>query len=61
MALFAALCAVVGGDIPRAEATLRARQTDCFALVVLGIVQHILVELVLLHRLFAGIAAPRVR
>ena len=48
-------------DVSRAEATLRARQTDRFALVVLGIVQHLFVELVLLHRLFAGIAAPRVR
>ena len=48
-------------DVSRAEATLRARQTDRFALVLLGMVQHIHVELVLLHRLFAGIAAPRVR
>ena len=48
-------------DVSRAEATLRARQTDRFALVLLGIVQHIHVELVLLHLLAAGIAAPRVR
>ena len=48
-------------DVSRAEATLRARQTDRCALVLLGMVQHIIVELVLLHRLFAGIAAPRVR
>ena len=48
-------------DVSRAEATLRARQTDRFALVLLGIVQHIHVELVLLHLLSAGIAAPRVR
>ena len=48
-------------DVSRAEATLRARQTDRFALVLLGMVQHIHVELVLLHLLSAGIAAPRVR
>ena len=47
-------------DVSRAEATLRARQTDRFALVLLGIVQHIFCELVLLHLFVAGIAAPRV-
>ena len=47
-------------DVSRAEATLRARQTDRFALVLLGMVQHIHVELVLLHLFSAGIAAPRV-
>ena len=48
-------------DVSRAEATLRARQTDRFALVLLGMVQHIFVELVLLQLFVAGIAAPRVR
>ena len=61
MALFAALCAVVRVDIARAEPASCARETDRFALALLGMVQHIHVELVLLHRLFAGIAAPRVR
>ena len=61
MALFAALCAVVRVDIARAEPASCARETDRFALVLLGIVQHILLELVLLHLLSAGIAAPRVR
>ena len=61
MALLAALCAVVRGDIARAEPASCARETDRFALVLLGIVQHISVELVLLHRLFADVAAPRVR
>ena len=61
MSFLATFYAGIRLDVSRAEATLRARQTDRFALVLLGIVQHILVELVLLHRLFAGIAAPRVR
>ena len=61
MALFAALCGVVRGDIARAEPASCADETDRLALVLLGVVQDILVELVLLHRHFAGIAAPRVR
>ena len=60
MALAAALHARVRADIAWAEAAVRARQTDRFALVLLGIVQHIHVELVLLHLFSAGIAAPRV-
>ena len=60
MALLAALSAVVRVDIARAEPASCARETDRFALVLLGIVQRIHVELVSLHRLFAGIAAPRV-
>ena len=61
VAFVAALHARERADIAWAEATLRARQTDRFALVLLGMVQHIHVELVLLHLLSAGIAAPRVR
>ena len=45
-------------DVSRAEATLRARQTDRFALVLLGMVQHIHVELVLLQHVVASVAAP---
>ena len=47
-------------DVSRAEATLRARQTDRFALVLLGIVEHILVEHVSLQHVVAGVAAARV-
>ena len=61
MAFLAALCAVVRVDIARAEPASCARETDRFALVLLGIVQHIFCELVLLHLFVAGIAAPRVR
>ena len=45
-------------DVSRAEATLRARQTDRFAVVFLGMVQHIHVELVLLQHVVASVAAP---
>ena len=58
MALFAALCAVVRVDIARAEPASCARETDRFALVFLGIVQHILVELVSLQHVVASVAAP---
>ena len=59
--MFAAFCAVVRVDIARAEPASCARETDRVALVLLGMVQRIHVELVLQHRHFAGIAAPRVR
>ena len=59
MALVAALHARIRVDIARAEATLRARETDRFALVLLCMVQHILVELVSLQPSVAGVAAPR--
>ena len=58
MALFAALCAVVRVDIARAEPASCARETDRFALVLLGIVQHIHVELVLLQHVVASVTAP---
>ena len=60
MALAAALHARVRADIAWAEATVSAKKADSFALVLLGIVQNIFVELVLLQLFVAGIAAPRV-
>ena len=59
VALLAALHAIMRVAIPRAEATVRAGETYRFALVLLGIVQRIFVELVLLQLFVAGIAAPR--
>ena len=45
-------------NIPRAEATLRARQTDRFALEVFRVLQDFHVEHVYLQHGVAGIAAP---
>ena len=59
MALNAALRARIRDDTPRADATLRARQAHIFALALVCIVQHILVELVSLQSSVAGVAAPR--
>ena len=61
MALAAALHARVRADIAWAEAAVSAKKADSLALVLLGIVQHMFVELVLLQLFVAGIAAPRVR
>ena len=61
MALLAALCAVVRGDIARAEPASCACETDRFAIVPFRVVQHFLVEHVSLQHVVAGIAAPRVR
>ena len=60
MSFLATFYAGIRLDVSRAEATLRARQTDRFALVLLGIVQNIFVELVLLQLFVASSAAPRV-
>ena len=57
VALDAALDAVVRVDIPRAEATLRARQTDCFALEVFRVLQDFHVEHVYLQHVVASVAA----
>ena len=59
MALVAALHARVRVDIARAEATLRARETDRFTLVEFGVLQHFVVELVSIQPSVAGVAAPR--
>ena len=58
MALFAALCAVVGVDIARAEPASCACETDGFAIVPFRVVQHILVEHVSLQHFVASVAAP---
>ena len=58
MALFAALCAVVRGDIARAEPASCARQADSLAIVQFRVVQHVLVEHVSFEHLVASIAVP---
>ena len=58
VSFLATLYAGIRLDVSRAEATLRARQTDRFALVLLGMVQHVLVELVSLQHVVASVAAP---
>ena len=58
MALLAALCAVVRGDIARAEPASRARQTDGLAIVPFRVVQHVLIEHVSLEHLVASVAVP---
>ena len=58
MALFAALCAVVHGDIARAEPASCACETDRFAIVPFRVVQHVLVEHVSLQHVVASVAAP---
>ena len=58
MSFLATFYAGIRLDVSRAEATLRARQTDRFAVVFLGMVQHIHVELVLLQHVVASVAAP---
>lgn len=60
VALLAAPHAIMRVAIPRAEAAVSAGETDRLALVLLGMVQHIIVELVALQLFVAGIAAPRV-
>ena len=56
MALLAALCAVVRGDIARAEPASCARQTDGLAIVPFRVVQHVLIEHVSLEHLVASVA-----
>ena len=58
MALFAALCAVVHGDIARAEPASCACQADRFATVPFRVLQDDLVEHVSLQHVVAGVAAP---
>ena len=58
MALLAALCAVVRGDIARAEPASCARQTDRLAIVRFRVHQHFLVEHVSLQHVVASVAAP---
>ena len=58
MALFAALCAVVGGDIPRAEPSSCACETDRFPIVLFRVVEDVLVEHVSLEHVFASVAPP---
>ena len=57
MALFAALCAVVGGDIARAEPASCACETDRFPIVPFRVVQHCLLEHVSLQHVVASVAA----
>ena len=58
MALLAALCAVVRGDIARAEPASCARETDRFAIVPFRVAQHALGEHVSLQHVVASVAAP---
>ena len=58
MALCAALCAVVGGDIARAEPASCACETDRFPIVAFRVFQHFLVEHVSLQHVVASVAAP---
>ena len=58
MALLAALCAVVRGDIARAEPASCARQTDRLAIVLFRVPEHALVEHVPLQHLVASVAVP---
>ena len=58
MALVAALHARIRVDIPRAVATLRARETNRFAIVPFRVVQHALGEHVSLQHVVASVAAP---
>ena len=58
MALFAAFCAVVHGDIARAEPASCACETDLFPIVRFRVVQHFLVEHVSLQHVVASVAAP---
>ena len=58
MALLAALCAVVRGDIARAEPASCARQTDGLAIVPFRVVQHVLVEHVSFEHFVASVAVP---
>ena len=57
MALLAALCAVVRGDIARAEPASCARETDRFAIVPFRFVQHDFGEHVSLQHVVASVAA----
>ena len=59
MALLAALCAVVRGDIARAEPASCARQTDRLAIPPFRLHQHVLVEHLSLEHLVADVAVPR--
>ena len=45
-------------DVSRAEATVRARETDRLALVEFGVLQHFVVEHVSLQHVVASVAAP---
>ena len=58
MALLAALCAVVRGDIARAEPASCARQADGFAIVLFRVRQHLVVEHVSFEHLVASVAVP---
>ena len=58
MPLVAAFRARIRVDIARAEPASCARETDRFALVLLGMIQHIIVEHVSLQHVVAGVAAP---
>ena len=58
MALFAALCAVVRGDIARGEPASCACETHRLPLVDFRVVQHLLVEHVSLQHAAASVAAP---
>ena len=58
MALLAALCAVVRGDIARAEPASCARQADGFAIVLFRVRQHLVVEHVSFEHLIASVAVP---
>ena len=60
VALLAALDAIIRVAIPRAEATVSAKKADSLAFVFLGVVKHILVELVSLQQFLAGVALARV-
>ena len=58
MAMFAALCAVVRGDIARAEPASCARETDRLAIEAFRVDQNLFVEHVLLLHVVASVAAP---
>ena len=58
MALLAALCAVVRGDIARAAPASCARETDRLAIETFRVLQHLLVEHVSLEHLVASVAVP---
>ena len=58
--MVAAFQAPIRLHIPRAEAPVSAQKADRLAFVEFGVLQHFVVELVLLASLVAGIAAPRV-
>ena len=58
MALLAAFCTVVRGDIARAEPASCARQTDGLAIERFRVVQYLLVEHYSLEHLVASVAVP---